>query len=379
MNASPKDLTDIALLIEVKRLAQCERETTATLVAHLVEVDRRDLYRAEGCSSMFSYCTEVLRLSEQATFLRLRAARAARQHPEILAELASGALSLSAIKLLEPHLTVGNAPELLEASRHKSKREVEKLVRSRDPLPDVPASVRKLPAKQPNRPKVCGELLAPRATELDVREAQQPSIVASLAPDRYKVQFTANETTHANLRRAQDLLRHRIPDGDLSQVFELALGALVEKLEKQRLAATERPRPNRGLKPGSRTIPAAVKRAVWKRDGGRCAFVGNGERRCTATAFLEFHHLVPFAQGGHATVENIALRCRAHNQYEALRDFGPGMVREPEAGWPGVVRKTEVEWPGRVLELEVCWAESLLPTNSETATVRSPEAHWTGA
>jgi len=75
--------------------------------------------------------------------------------------------------------------------------------------------------------------------------------------------------THEKLRHAQDLLRHRIPDGDLSQVFDLALAALVERLEKQKLAATDRPRASRGAAPGSRRIPAEVKRAVWKRDGAR--------------------------------------------------------------------------------------------------------------
>jgi len=86
-----------------------------------------------------------------------------------------------------------------------------------------------------------------------------------------------------------------------------------------------------------------VRRAVFRRDEGRCAFVG-AEGRCTATAFLEFHHVVPYARGGAATVGNIQLRCRAHNQHEAEQAFGfraGSFVRErpidygpcPRAGW----------------------------------------------
>jgi len=71
----------------------------------------------------------------------------------------------------------------------------------------------------------------------------------------------------------------------------------------------------------SRHIPAAVKREVWKRDSGRCAFVGT-LGRCTEEAFLEFHHVIPFAEGGAATTTNIELRCRAHNAYEAQQHFG---------------------------------------------------------
>jgi 5-methylcytosine-specific restriction endonuclease McrA len=65
-----------------------------------------------------------------------------------------------------------------------------------------------------------------------------------------------------------------------------------------------------------------VKRTVWSRDGGRCAFVGtNG--RCTETGFLEFHHVVPYADGGRTVSENLELRCRSHNRYEAEEYFRP--------------------------------------------------------
>jgi hypothetical protein len=72
---------------------------------------------------------------------------------------------------------------------------------------------------------------------------------------------------------------------------------------------------------------------MWQRDGGRCAFNG-AHGRCTETRFLEYHHVVPFAEGGEASVSNIELRCRAHNQYEAGLWFGVAetpMVRETRA------------------------------------------------
>lgn len=106
---------------------------------------------------------------------------------------------------------------------------------------------------------------------------------------------------------------------------------MAEDLARTKLAATERPRAGHPSAPRSRHIPAAVRREVWKRDGGRCAFAGtNG--RCSETGFLEFHHVVPYAAGGQAIVENLELRCRAHNAYEAEQYFGlPLSVRE-EAG-----------------------------------------------
>ena len=90
------------------------------------------------------------------------------------------------------------------------------------------------------------------------------------------------------------------------------------------MAARARSSPTRS---SSRHVPAAVKREVWRRDGGQCAFIG-AAGRCTERGFLEYHHRVPFADGGAATSENLELRCRGHNAYEAERWFGFGVVRE---------------------------------------------------
>jgi hypothetical protein len=38
--------------------------------------------------------------------------------------------------------------------------------------------------------------------------------------------------------------------------------------------------------------------------------------------------VLPAARGGQATVANLRLRCRAHNQFEAERTYGVGFMRE---------------------------------------------------
>ena len=146
------------------------------------------------------------------------------------------------------------------------------------------------------------------------------TVLTPLAPERYKVQLTISRQTHDKLRRAQDLLRHAIPTGDLATIIDRALTLLVGDLERAKAAAVEHPRAARPGAAGSRHIPAAVRRAVWRRDQGRCAFVGP-HGRCTERAFLEFHHVEPHAVGGPSTVENIHLRCRAHNMLEAEQYF----------------------------------------------------------
>jgi hypothetical protein len=159
-------------------------------------------------------------------------------------------------------------------------------------------------------------------------------IVQAWSPERYRVQFTIGQETHEKLRQLQTLLRREIPDGDPAAIFDRALTVLLDKVEKTKLGATAKPRPNRPIRPGtgkearkpgpgSRHIPREVQRAVWLRDKGQCAFVAPTGRRCTERTFLEFHHVEAYALQGPATVKNIALRCWRHNQYEAELIFGP--------------------------------------------------------
>ena len=330
-------LSDEDLLMEITRLADRERQTTAQLIASLAELDARRLYLGQGCASLFTYCTQVLRLSEHAAYGRIEAARAARRFPVVLELLSNGSVTLTAVGLLAPHLTPENHRELLNSARHQSKREVEHVVARLRPQPSVPSTIRKLPSSRP--PEVVE--VNPIAPSKDASVSSVPNIpyqpnrgavIGPLAPDRYKVQFTVSRETHDRLRRAQDLLRHTIPSGDPAAIFDRALKLLIADLERTKLATIGKPRPTHASSPRSRRISAAVRRGVWARDGGQCAFVGtNG--RCTERGFLEFHHVVPYAVGGYTMVENLELRCNAHNAYEAELYFGPQKVKETRASW----------------------------------------------
>ena len=88
-------LSDDQLLAEAKRLVACERRATAALLRSLMEVDSRRLFLREGCSSLFTYCTQVLHLSEGAAYNRIEAARAARRFPSVLTALEDGSLTLA--------------------------------------------------------------------------------------------------------------------------------------------------------------------------------------------------------------------------------------------------------------------------------------------
>jgi hypothetical protein len=325
-------LSDGDLLAEAARAAAQERHATAHLLALLMELDDRQLYLGEGFSSLFTFCTRVLHLSEHAAYNRIEAARAARRFPIILELIDEGAVTLTAVRLLAPHLTIANHRDVLASARHKSKRDVELLVARLHPQPDVPAVIRKLPtragvplattasAMSPQTLQAADPLTACPSPVVAPREAK-PAHLKPIAPERYKIQFTASRETCEKLRRAQDLLRHTVPDGDPAVIVDRALTIFIAELERAKSAGTHRPRAERVSDCNTRHIPAYVKRAVWRRDAGQCAFVGT-MGRCSETSFLEYHHMVPFAAGGKATTSNISLRCRAHNAYEAQVYFG---------------------------------------------------------
>jgi hypothetical protein len=354
-SAAFADLRDDELVEQVKHLAQRERRASVALIRSLVEFDARRLYLREGCSSLFTYCTQVLHLSEGSAYNRIETARAARRHPEVLEALERGDVTLTTVRLLAPHLTPGNRREVLTAARYKSRQGIQELIASLSPRPEAATVVRRLaPQQQPKLESTSAFAAAPERqisppTAAAVSPAPSSSVgqhraatptpqprgtaVTPLAPERYRLQVTLTREAHEKLRRAQALLRHALPSGDIASILDRALTLLIDHLERHRFARVATPRLSASESSASgRHIPAAVRRAVWQRDEGRCAFVGR-TGRCRETSFLEFHHVIPYATGGAATSDNIQLRCAAHNQYEAHLFFGDFLIRETQEVW----------------------------------------------
>jgi len=180
------------------------------------------------------------------------------------------------------------------------------------------------------------ELRPPGAAVPPASPRVRPAVVEPLAPARYKVQFTASAELHDKLERLRALMRSSVPDGDLAAIVEQAVTEKLQRLEARRFARTETPRRTLSeseTSPTTRQIPAAVKRAVYERDGGRCRYEDEQGRRCTARQGLEFHHRRPFGHGGDHSVANISLACKCHNGYLAEVDHGrEAIARHRRAG-----------------------------------------------
>src|SRR3954464_13801149 len=338
------------LLSATRDLACRATAVEADLLLHLGELDHRRLYRDHACPSTFSFCLRELGFSEDAAYRRIVVARAARRFPALIDSLRSGKVHLAGLRLLVPHLTSENVSDLLAQSARKSKRAIEHLLARLFPKPAVPATFRKVPARESEAasPTPClppeqtlgsspPSAIPIHATAISTAQRTLASAVPALPPERphaliaplsedtYKVQFTASRAMHDKFRRAQALLRHRIPDGDPSAVLEKALDVLIERVEKERFALVESPRPPKAedpTHPATRSIPAWIRRAVFKRDEGRCTFVDARGQQCRETGFLEYDHVRGFARHPVHRVEDIRLRCRAHNHHAADQMYG---------------------------------------------------------
>jgi hypothetical protein len=356
-----ESLSSSQLLSATRELVQRSRGAEADLLEHLGEIDERKLYLGGPHPTMFIFCVSEYGFSEDVAYQRLTLARAARRLPAILDALRSGRVHLTGLRLLAPHLTAENVAAVLAEATGKSTRQIEELVARLAPKPPVPTVIRKVPAQvTPETPppslfETAATAASPQdsspatewgpapATAAVPRRDEQRAVIKPLAEETFKFQFTASRACRDKLRQAQDLLRHRVPDGDVGTIMEKALEVLIERVTKERFAEVRKPR-RTAAEPisGSRHIPNAIQREVFERDGGRCTFTDEQGRRCEEKGWIQFDHLDGFARTHLHDAGRIRLLCRAHNQHAAERMYGREFMqrarasRNPNPTVPGI-------------------------------------------
>ena len=296
-------LTDEEIEKKLEDLLGEERAGLAEFLRHLDWFDQRRIANKRAFPSTFEYCTRKLGLSEDEAYRRIHVARKARTHARLLDMIREGSLSLSAASRIAPSLTQENREELLAKASGKTVREVEVIVAA---------------GSEPGKARSLIAIVAP----LPAAESASgvPALAAEGAPPTtlehgVRFHFTVPRAVHEKFLRARDLTRHKRPSGLPEEIFEDALDALLDEVDRSRKDKPSAPR-GEGTT-DSRRIPEWVKDLVTRRDGGRCAFTAEDGRRCEARAWLEFDHVRPFAKGGRSDdPRNVRLLCRAHNQHE---------------------------------------------------------------
>ena len=347
----PNEMTDQQILDTLERLADEERQRLPYFLACLGIADSKKLPETRGYESTFDYCVKRLKLSEGEAYRRIHAARAANHKPELYSALKDGILNLSTVSKLAPHIRRPDASDLISQASNKSFREVEKMVapltperKKRDSVRAVAVFVeRKLAEAQTSAasampptdaPPIEASLVSaeteppPPAAPPYVKSSQESGAFQLPAPAepsravevRIDFHFQGSVALRDAIDRAKELLAHKFPIGRLGEILQEVLLDYLDRNDPQRALKLGR----LGPVPGRATIPAAVRRAVWARDGGRCSYVGTTGQRCIARRALELDHRRPRALGGRDTVDNLRLLCRPHNDAERRRLLGEG-------------------------------------------------------
>jgi 5-methylcytosine-specific restriction endonuclease McrA len=333
------DLSDDVLVGRLVQIRKEERSLLVELLRHLAELDRRKTVLALGFPSLFSFCTDHLGLTKASAFRRTTAARLLGRFPLVAEYLADGRLNLTTLVELRDVLDEAHLVEILNRAAGRTEEQVKELVAALRPQEAPPDLLRRLPTERNHSsgsgPQLPGATppLAPQPEPTAVASTAAPTPpppapprapvarLEPIAPERHVLRVTVGAAFVADLEALREALSHRVPGGGLEEVLHECMRVTLRSIERQR-HGTGKKTMAKEPPPGSRYVPVAVRDEVWRRDGGQCAFVGTGGRRCSSRHQLQLHHLDPFGLGGPSSAQNLALRCRAHNLHAAEQDYG---------------------------------------------------------
>jgi len=340
------------------RLLREEHGAMADFLLALADFDRKKLWRELGHTSLFYYLHRELRLSKGAAQNRKTAAELIQAFPEVEAALRAGELCLSTVNELARVLTPENRAEVLPRFFGLSRREAEAVAVSLRPAEVVPTrdvitAIRPaapalraataqaaLPAASPESPTLRVHPDEPQPVVVHLDEPTAPVVVAAPMPlpappppresvelldaELARVHVTVSRRFLEKLEAAKDALGHACPGGSAAEILERGLDLVLAQHAK-RQGLVEKPRKGRQ---GSRsdTIPAEVKREVWRRAGGKCEWRFESGERCGCRRRLEYDHIEPLALGGASTIDNVRLACRPHNLLSARQVFGDAVM-----------------------------------------------------
>jgi hypothetical protein len=262
-------LTDEELLANTRRLVGRSNQLLAALLVHLAEVEVRGVHRTRSCASLYTYCIYELRFSEDAAARRSAAARLVKEFPALFDAVADGELHLTGLLMIGPHLTPENHAEVLGRAKFRTKKELAKLVRDLNPLPEVPDCIAPLgPAPLralrnptwassvaalcgPVRELPAGELPRDWANDAEPLRTEDEALPVGPAPadlppvtgtQHYQLQFSTVEEHVELIARAKALLARERPGATLGELHFEAMKLFVTTLEKRKFAVTARPR-----------------------------------------------------------------------------------------------------------------------------------------
>ncbi len=327
-------MTDNEILSRLAALSKKQAEAECEIIAYLVEVNLRSLHLKKAYRSLFEFTFKFLKCSEATASRRVAVTRIAGKFPVVLEMLRTQQATLTSLALIAPHLTHENQAYLLEKVAGASKRETEKLIAGFSPEKPKRDVIRPAAVSVPETPRT-GETLSKKE---DTTQRGETLVLGSAVAEestrrnRIRIAFDAPAELAVKIERLKDLHAHKLKDGSLAEVIEMAVDMLLTKTAPEGTAEprnkvrrkVDAPARDARAHVEARRPPAAVQRDVWKRDEGQCTFTDFEGRRCSARGRLQIDHIKPWALGGSSRdPDNLRLLCQAHNLFAAEKYF-PG-------------------------------------------------------
>jgi hypothetical protein len=163
-----------------------------------------------------------------------------------------------------------------------------------------------------------------------------PMQLEPLTPDLRRLHMTVSKRFIEKLAAARAGQGHAQPGASAEKVIEAALDLLLAQQAKRR-AEAKRPQKNPRPAKNPGHVTAAVRRAVWSRDDGKCTWPLDSGGICGSTLRLEVDHVVPRGRGGPSTIDNCRLACKFHNQLAARQVYRDGWMDQFTNGAGGNV------------------------------------------
>jgi hypothetical protein len=285
------NLTDVVLLKDTEELVKKEKSYTIQIIEHLGEIQRRKAFLERGCSSLFLYCTKILKYSGAEAHHRIYAMKLTRKNPVAKNKIAEGELSLTNASKVGAHI---------EKNKIKNPDEIAALV-------DLVCG------KSTREAEVILFDLLPAGTKRNIK------IEISVKTYEKFEQYRKKYGTYNDEEIMQKLLDAALADKALQKQDEDVVGKTSGKLD----AALPDQELEKMVAKNSRYIPTIVRQTILTRASGQCeSILRETNIRCQEKRGLEFDHIKPFALGGTNDVKNIRLLCRNCNQREAFKVFG---------------------------------------------------------
>jgi hypothetical protein len=353
---------------ETSRLADLlrrEHHALADFLVALADFDRRGLWESLGYRSLFPFLLRELGLSKGAAYYRMTAAQLVQRYPAALDALREGKVCLTSIVELSKVISPENQAEVLPRYFHLSKREAKEVTAEilpvDPPLRTVVTTVRTdvepafaLAASPAPIVEAAVCITDSAVHPANLAHANSCVPVGSPAPSRARAQATTVEPFTAELSRmhvtvsrrlldklaqARDALSHSHPSASEETILEIGLDLILQRCAKRRglvknprnqAPSPEEPDQNARSAPRSRYVPAHVRRAVWKRDEGKCQWPVDSGGSCASTYQVEIDHVDGFALGADTTadttVEKCRLLCRGHQDVSARQLYGNDLM-----------------------------------------------------